>query len=98
MCFCICLYVCVCCCLSVVKCQTRISKLKILELQEHQYSYTPLQDTAISPSDGIISIHNPCSCQIEAFEFTDTVRQRGLDRSLWYERGDGYFFLHNCFI
>ena len=31
-------------------------------------------------------------------EFTDTVRQRGFERLLRHEQGDGYIFLHICFI
>ena len=53
-------------------------------------------------------IQKPCSCRIElsnqtclavvfkagSAEFTDTVKQRGLESSLRHERGDGFLFLH----
>ena len=49
-----------------------------------------------------LSIHNHQSCRIELSNpsclFTDTVRQRGLDNSLRHKRGNGYLFLHICFI
>ena len=37
-------------------------------------------------------------CKRGSVEFTDTVRQRGLERLLRHVRGDVYFFLHICFI
>ena len=50
----------------------------------------------------LIELSNPSCltvvCKRGSVEFTDTVRQRGLESSLRHTQGDWNFFLHICFI